>query len=61
MSAVDRHGDECVYSSKVDCDICPECGDHASFCEDCGESDCCGAREIDLDAAVDAAKDRDVP
>lgn len=40
MRLIDDH--ECEYSGDVDCDICPSCKDHASFCEECGLSECCG-------------------
>ena len=42
---------DCEFS-EVDCDICPDCGEHASFCEECG-SECCGAGGYDTDPDTD--------
>lgn len=38
---------ECILYTP-DCDICPECKEHAEFCLDCG-SNCCGAQEARAD------------
>lgn len=46
---------ECVYRP-VDMSICPGCMDHAEFCEDCGESECCGMSVRNYDE--DYGKDR---
>lgn len=35
---------ECVGGADVDCDVCPECGEHTGFCEVCGLSECCAVR-----------------
>lgn len=45
----DREEHECEFSGEVDCDICRECGEHSGFCEDCGLSECCGAKPYELD------------
>jgi hypothetical protein len=39
--------------SQPDCDICPECGEHAEFDEETGESECCGVGPYDSDPDVD--------
>jgi hypothetical protein len=43
MSNHDEH--ECDTEGSVDIDVCQDCGEHASFCSECGLSDCCGASE----------------
>lgn len=45
---------ECTYSTRgVDIDICRACGDHAEFCESCGESTCCGAKAVNVDHEIE--------
>jgi hypothetical protein len=34
----------CDEDGQEDIDICRGCGEHASFCSECGESSCCGTR-----------------
>lgn len=36
-------------TSQPDIDICRECGEHAEFDEDTGESNCCGSKPYDTD------------
>ncbi len=33
---------ECDEDGSPDCDICGSCREHASFCSECNESNCCG-------------------
>lgn len=50
-SMVGEH--ECDEDSKVDTDICTECGEHAGFCSQCGLSGCCGVGTIDTDYTIE--------
>lgn len=36
---------ECKIFTQIDIDICSECGEHSSYCEDCGLNECCGVEE----------------
>jgi hypothetical protein len=38
--------------NELDCDLCPECGEHSEFDNRIGES-CCGCRPYDLDPDTD--------
>lgn len=51
MKTIEEH--ECVFGSDVDCDICSGCSEHSGFCEDCGESECCGAATVEMDRDTD--------
>lgn len=44
---------ECDYGRDLDCNLCRSCGEHSSFCEDCGESECCGSSPVDMDPDLD--------
>lgn len=35
---------ECDESASPDIDLCRACGEHASYCSQCGLSNCCGSR-----------------
>jgi membrane protease subunit (stomatin/prohibitin family) len=47
MQSLAEH--ECDQDGKADIDFCTECGDHASFCSECGLSSCCGVGSYDPD------------
>lgn len=40
----DEH--ECDENGQPDVDICSMCKEHASFCSECRESNCCGAGQL---------------
>jgi len=44
----EREDHTCDEEGIPDCDICADCKEHASFCSECGESNCCGAGEVSI-------------
>ena len=49
----DEEDHECDEHGDSDIDICDCCRDHASFCSECGLSNCCGAPPIETDYEMD--------